>query len=52
MHVDTFKKIQSKMGLTNKAMGEKMGVSEQTIDKWRGGSIKIPKIAVKLLSFL
>ena len=47
-----FKEIQKKLGLTNVAMANVLGVSLQSVEKWRSGARPITKAMEKLIEFV
>jgi DNA-binding transcriptional regulator YiaG len=52
MTPEEFKRIQKKLGYSNKKMGYAMSVSEKAVEKWRAGDRQIMPYCRRLLSFL
>jgi transcriptional regulator with XRE-family HTH domain len=46
------KKTCKELGITQKELAEKIGVSVRTLTNWNNGTIEIPKIAVNFMNML
>jgi transcriptional regulator with XRE-family HTH domain len=46
------RRIRQRMGLTQKQLGEKLGVAENTVARWERDEMKISEPAVKLVKIL
>jgi len=43
------RRLRRKMGLTQKQLGDKLGVTENTVARWEREEVKISEIAAKLM---
>ena len=50
--VNLVKKTCKELGITQKELAEKIGVSVRTLTNWNNGTIEIPKIAVNFMNML
>jgi len=49
MTYKTFRAIRDRLGLTQAAFAERIGVAERTVRHWEAGDRKVPEPVVRLL---
>ena len=52
MEENLVKKTCRELGITQKELAQRLGVSSRTLTNWNNGSIETPKMAINLMSML